>query len=77
MSDVAETFADAGAVPAVLEGVVRRWSEADAAAAAGKACWWQLREAGMLAVLTCISEVLVSVCVCYCRCCSSVYSAGK
>lgn len=61
MSAVADTFQDSGGLAAVLEGVVRRWTEADAAAAAGKACWWQMREAGMLAVSTCAETTLVGV----------------
>lgn len=54
---VAEAFEDSGALPAVLEGVVRRWAEADAEAAAGKPCWWQMREAGMLAASSCEATV--------------------
>lgn len=60
VSAVAEAFSDCGGLAAVLEGVVRRWGEADAAAAAGKACWWQMREAGMLAVSTCSETAMVS-----------------
>jgi hypothetical protein len=54
---VAEAFEDSGALPAVLEGVVRRWAEADADAAAGKPCWWQMREAGMVAASSCEATV--------------------
>jgi hypothetical protein len=60
VSAVAEAFQDCGGLAAVLEGVVRRWGEADAAAAAGKGCWWQMREAGMLAVSTCSETAMVS-----------------
>lgn len=45
---------------AVVEGVVRRWAEADAAAAAGRPCWWQMREAGMMAVFSCCEQGVVS-----------------
>lgn len=46
------------ALSAVLEGVVRRWADADAMAAAGKACWWQMREAGLVAVRACCANLV-------------------
>lgn len=57
LADVADEY-ESSALSAVLEGVVRRWAEADAAAAAGKACWWQMREAGLMAVRTCSSQLV-------------------
>mgnify|MGYP001807126139 FL=1 len=62
VSAAAESFEDAGSMAAVVEGVVRRWAEADAAAAAGRPCWWQLREAGMMAVFSCCEAGVVSWC---------------
>jgi hypothetical protein len=68
VSAVAEAFQDAGGLSAVVEGVVRRWSDADAAAAAGKPSWWQMREAGMLAVSTCAEIAMVRPTHTYMQC---------
>ncbi|KAF8072465.1 Ipo9 [Scenedesmus sp. PABB004] len=58
--ELADTFGVAALV-LLLEAVSRRLAEADAAAAAGQASWWAMREAAIMALGACSDQLVQAV----------------